>query len=191
MLEPGRQRQETDRAGITACHRQGTQPVTPSPATLPRPRGQPGCPGDMSAPVPAMGMLLQHNPGVNRAGKATEHQSRAWRKGTEREEKPGSHQGSRHTGWELSAGAKKQRRAPRGTAKSQSSARNHRQDTPEHAQGHKSSSSAATNQPAALQGQEGIFRRGKVISLSLLSASAQDTGAQHAGLRIPAVFSGK
>lgn len=60
---------------------------------------------------------------------------------------------------------------------SQSSARNCWQDTPEHAQDHKSSCYGAANQPAALQGEEGTFPGGKVISLLAPALSLTTTGA--------------
>lgn len=71
---------------------------------------------------------------------------------------------------------------------SQSSAKNSWQDTPEHAQDHKSSCYGATNQPAALQDVEGTFPGGKGYLLGWpwlhlsqqqrLAGVRQDTGAK-------------
>lgn len=114
------------------------------------------------------------------------------RRHTGREEKLGSHQGSRHTEQHQAGNArpvpKAEKRSPRDCQQpggSQSSARNRWQDTPEHAQGHKSSSSGATNQPGALRGQEGTFPGGKGYLLAGpglwqkgLAGLPQDTGAE-------------
>lgn len=110
------------------------------------------------------------------SGKAdsSENQSRH----TGREEKLGSHRGTRSsTRLGTHGRCQKQRSAPRGTCQqpggSQSSARNRWQDAPEHAQGHKSSGSGAAKQPAAPRGQEGTSPGGKVISsLALLSGNS-------------------
>lgn len=89
-------------------------------------------------------------------------------------------------GWELSPVPGAEKSSPRRCQQpggSQSSARNYWQDTPELAQDHKSSSSGATNRPAAPQGQEGTFpgeRKGYLrlaLPLPLPSELPQDAGA--------------
>lgn len=121
------------------------------------------------------------------------------RRHTGREEKLGSHQGSRHTEQHQAGNAppvpKAEKRSPRDCQEpggSQSSARNRWQDTPEHAQGHKSSSSGATNQPGALRGQEGTFPGGKGYLLAGpglwqqgLAGLPQDTGAEQTSRPAP------
>lgn len=64
-------------------------------------------------------------------------------------------------GWELTAGAKSRevlRRDCQEPGGSQSSARNRWQDVPEHAQGHKSSSSGPRTSPRLCRARRGLFR---------------------------------
>lgn len=191
--------------------------------------GSPGAPvtassrrSDRSGPVPGIGTLLKFSLGMQEQPQQCPWKWKVSRRRASKprpadgspgwEEKLGSGQGCRHRStpsWELTAPApahrcqKAEQRSPRNCQQpgaSQSSAKNSWQDTPEHAQDHKSSCYGATNQPAALQDEEG----GKVISLAGPGSISHNNrgwpGSDRIpgltrppdlrGLQIPAVFAG-
>lgn len=152
--------------------------------------------GDRSGPVPGTRTLLQLSQGMHTAAPAAplevERQpSVSTRAGAGEIARQGRRRSSalaRAIGTPIRAkpgnfwhaSAKSRAALPRDCRQpgaSQSSAKNYWQDTPEHAQDHKSSRYGATNQPTALQGEEGTFPGGKVISSLAPALSLTTTGA--------------